>query len=239
MKEAVRSIVLGTKGAAKAEDVSRLVTSDLATNKNIEAVAQKNGVEVRTTPFLTAGQKVDGLSNSPEFMRQVFSLAKDEIGTAVKNDEGYAIPSVAEIQPSHPGTFDETKARVLTDVKTEKAGQMATEKSKEAVDAVKAGKDLSTVAKSLGMDVKTSEPLARGGSLPDFGAITDRDNEIFTLSVGKTGTPSTVGSKTLVFAVKERKDLDPEEIKKGLDPVRTSLQESKREEVFANWSMKQ
>jgi peptidyl-prolyl cis-trans isomerase D len=168
MKEAVRSIVLGTKGAAKAEDVSRLVTSDLATNKNLEAVAQKNGVEVRTTPMLTAGQKVEGLSNSPEFMRQVFSLGKDEIGIAVKNDEGYAIPSVAEIQPSHPGTFDETKARVLTDLKTEKAGQMATEKSKEAVDAVKAGKDLSTVAKLVGMEVKTSEPVARGGSAAGF-----------------------------------------------------------------------
>jgi hypothetical protein len=44
-----------------------------------------------------------------------------------------------------------------------------------------------------------------------------------------------VGSKTLVFAVKERKALDPEEIKKGLDPVRTQLQESKRETIFSNW----
>jgi hypothetical protein len=201
----------------------------------MEAVAQKYGAEVRTTPMLSAGQKVEGLSNSPEFIRQVFSLAKDEIGTSIKNDEGYAIPSVAEIQPTHPGTFEETRTRVLTDVKSEKAGQMATEKSNEAVEAIKAGKDLATVAKSTAMDIKTSEPIARGGSLPDFGAITDRDSEIFSLPVGKAGTPSTVGSKTLVFAVKERKSLDPEEIKKGLDPVRTQLQESKREIVFTNW----
>jgi len=112
---------------------------------------------------------------------------------------------------------------------------MATDKSKEAVEAIKSGKDLATVAKSVGMDIKTSEPVARGGSLPEFGAITDRDSEIFSLPVGKAGTPSTVGSKTLVFAVKERKSLDPEEIKKGLDPVRMSLQESKREMVFTNW----
>jgi peptidyl-prolyl cis-trans isomerase D len=235
MKEAIRSIVLGTKGAAKAEDVSRLVSSELATNKNLDAVAQKYGAEVRTTPMLSAGQKVEGLSNSADFIRQVFSLAKDEIGTAIKNDEGYAILSVAEIQPTHQGTFEETKTRVLADVKSEKAGQMATEKSTEAVAAVKAGKDLATIAKSAGMEIKTSELIARGGSLPDFGAITDRDSEIFSLPVGKTGTPSTVGSKTLVFAVKERKSLDPEEIKKGLDPVRTSLQESKRETIFSNW----
>jgi len=67
------------------------------------------------------------------------------------------------------------------------------------------------------------------------GAIADRDKEIFSLPLGKPGTPSTVASKTLVFAVKERKDLDPEEVKKGLDTVRAALLESKREMYFSNW----
>ncbi len=85
------------------------------------------------------------------------------------------------------------------------------------------------------MDIKTSEPIARGGSIPEFGAIADRDKEIFSLPFGKPGTPSTVASKTLVFAVKERKDLNPEDVKKGLDPVRASLLESKREMYFSSW----
>jgi hypothetical protein len=52
-----------------------------------------------------------GLSNSTDFIRQVFSLAKDEIGTAIKNDEGYAILSVAEIQPTHQGRLKKPKSR--------------------------------------------------------------------------------------------------------------------------------
>jgi len=92
----------------------------------------------------------------------------------------------------------------------EKAGKIGTDKTTEVTAGAKDGKDLASLARTAGLDVKTSEPIIRGGSIPDFGAIADRDKEIFSLPIGKTGTPSTVASKTLVFAVKERKDLDPE-----------------------------
>ena len=235
MKEAIRSIVLGTKGAAKASEISQKAAAELRTNKNLDAVAQKLGVEVRETPLLSAGQKVPGLSNSPEIVKQAFTLGKDEIGQPVANDEGYAIPSVSEIQKEHESSFEEAKPRTLSDVKAEKAARIATDKSTEVLAGIKAGKDVPSLAKMAGLDIKTSEPIARGGSIPEFGAIADRDKEIFSLPVGKTGTPSTVSSKTLVFAVKERKDLDPEDIKKGLDAVRLSLLDTRREMYFTNW----
>jgi peptidyl-prolyl cis-trans isomerase D len=235
MKEAIRSIVLGTKGAAQAADVSQKIAAELKTNKNLDAVAQKYEAEVRETPAISAGQNIPQLSNSAEMIKQIFSLAKNEIGTAVQNDEGYAIPSVVDIQPAHDASFDEAKPRVLADVKLEKATHLATEKSKEVDEGVKAGKDLATLARTAGMEVKTSEQISRGGSIPEFGAIADRDKEIFSLPLGKPGTPSTVASKTLVFAVKERKALDPEEVKKGLDTARAALLTTKREMYFSNW----
>jgi len=235
MKGAIRSIVLGTKGANKAAEISQKVSAELSTNKNLDAVAQKYGVEVRQTALLSAGTKVPELSNSAEFIKQIFTMAKDQIGSTIQNDEGYAIPSVAEIQKAHDASFEEAKERVLGDVKTEKAGQIAMEKANEVLAGIKSGKDLPALARSVGMEVKTSAPLVRGGSIPEFGAIADRDKEIFSLPVGKPGTPSTVATKTLVFAVKERKALDPEEVKKGLDSARTTLLASKREVYFTDW----
>ncbi len=132
MKEAIRSIVLGTKGSAKAADVSQKIAAELKTNKNLDAVAQKYEAEVRETPALSAGQNIPQLSNSAEMIKQIFSLAKNEIGTAVQSDEGYSIPTVVDILPAHDASFDEAKPRVLADVKLEKANQLATEKSKEA-----------------------------------------------------------------------------------------------------------
>lgn len=235
LKEAIRSIVLGTKGAEKATAVSKQVAADLAKDKNLEAVAKKDGVEIRTTAFLSATDKLPELSNTAEFIKQVFTMAKGEIGMPVQNDEGVAIPSVEEIQPVHPSTYDEAKVRVLAEVKAEKSKKLASDKTDEVTAAIKAGKDFASLSKIAGVDSKTSDLIARGGSVPDFGAIADRDKEIFSLPLGKPGTPSTVSSKTLVFAVKERKDIDPEEMKKGLDPVRASLVQTKRELYFTNW----
>jgi peptidyl-prolyl cis-trans isomerase D len=234
MKGAIRIIVAGTKGRAKAEEISRQVASDLRTNKNMEAVAQKYGVEVRETPKLSAASKLP-LSNSAELIKQLFTLAKGETGSPIQNDEGWVVASVSDIFPAHDSTFDEAKMRVMDDVKKEKAEKLAKEKSTEVEAGIKAGKDISTLAKAAGMDLKTSDAIARGGSIPDFGAIADRDKEIFSLPLGKVGTPSAVASKTLVFAVKERKPLDPADVKNGLDSVRASLLESKRSTRLQDW----
>jgi len=235
MKPAIRIIVLGTKGRAKAEEVSRQAANDLRTNKNLEAVAQKYGIEVRDTPKVSATSKLPGLSNSAELIKQIFTLAKGEIGSPIQNDEGWVVASLTDIVAAHDSSFEEAKTRVADDVKREKAEKMAKDKATEVEAGVKAGKDLATLAKAAGMDVKTSDGIARNGSLPDFGAIADRDKEIFSLPIGKVGTPSSVGPKTLVFAVKERKPLDPEEVKKGLDSARTSLLDSKRAMRFQDW----
>src|SRR5262249_31367285 len=151
------------------------------------------------------------------------------------NDEGWVVASLTDIVAAHDSSFEEAKMRVADDVKREKAEKMAKEKTSEAEAGVKAGKDIATLAKAAGMDVKTSDGIARNGSIPEFGAIADRDNEVFSLPLGKVGTPSTVSGKTLAFAVKERKPLDPEEVKKGLDTVRASLLESKRALRFQDW----
>ena len=79
--------------------------------------------------------------------------------------------------------------------------------------------------------------MARSGSIPDFGSIADREDEIFTLPIGKVGTPSTttLSGKSLVFAVKERQDIKPEEMKKSLDSLRTEMLPAKREQYFQSY----
>ena len=50
--------------------------------------------------------------------------------------------------------------------------------------------------------------------------------------VTNCGTPSTIGSKTLAFVVKERQAINPEEMKKSLATLRTELLPTKREQYF-------
>jgi hypothetical protein len=118
-------------------------------------------------------------------------------------------------------------------VKSEKARQLATDQTKQVEELLKSGKDISAAAKAVGGEVKTSDLVERGAFLPDFGSLTDVDKEIFSLPLGKTGTPYTVGGKTLAFRVKERQEINPEEMKKSLESLRTEMLPGKREQYFS------
>jgi len=232
LKAAIRPIVETRKAEQKASDLAQQVAVDLVNNKDLDAVAAKYNAKVKETPLMEPGQQIPELGNAAELDRKMFSMGKGEIGTAIQVDRGYVVPQLVDIVAAHPASFEEARAKVMADVKTEKAKQLAMEKAKQVEELVKSGKDLATVAKAVGGEVKTSEMLIKGSSIPEFGSIAELDKEMFTLPLGKPGTPITFANKTLAFAVKERQQVNPDEMKKALEMVRTELLPERREQYF-------
>ena len=233
LKEAVRPIVSTRKAEQKVSDVAQQIAVELVSNKDLNAVAQKFAVEVKETGLVEPGQPIPELGNAAELERRMAMMAKGEIGTAIPVERGYVVPMLTEIAPAHPASFEEAQTKVATDVKAEKVQLLATEKGNQVQELIKAGKDLATAAKTVGAEIKTSELLTRGASVPDFGSIAEFDKEIFSLPIGKAGTPSTISGKTFAFSVKERQEINPEEMKKSMETVRTEVVPGKREQYFS------
>jgi peptidyl-prolyl cis-trans isomerase D len=232
MKEAIRPIVETRKAEQKASELAQQAAVESVNNKNLEAVAKKFNAQIKETPLMEPGQPIAELGNAAELDRKMFVMNKDEIGTAIQVDRGYVVPQVIEIVPAHPASFDEARDKVAADVKVEKAKDLAAQKTKQIEESLKGGKDLAATAKAVGGEIKTSELVTRGGSLPEFGSIGELDKEVFSLPVGKPGTPLTVAGRTVAFSVKERKEINPDEMKKALDMVRAELLPQRREQYF-------
>jgi peptidyl-prolyl cis-trans isomerase D len=232
MKEAIRPIVETRKAEQKGSDLSQQIAVDLVSNKNLEAVAAKYNAQIKETPLVEQGAPIAELGNANELERKMFTMAKGEIGTAVQVDRGYVVPQLIDIAPSHPASFEEAQQKVAEDAKNDKARQLAADKAKQIEDLIKGGKDLAAVAKAVGGEIKTSALVTRGSSLPEFGSITELDKEMFSLPLNKPGSPVTVAGKTLAFDVKERQEINPEEMKKSLDMVRNELLPERRQEYF-------
>jgi peptidyl-prolyl cis-trans isomerase D len=232
LKEAIRPIIETRKAEQRANDLGQQVAAELVNNKNLDAVAGKFGAEVKETPLMEQNEPIPDLGNATDFTRRMFTMGKGEIGTAIQVERGYVIPQLTDIAASHPASFEEAQARVLADVKSDKAKQLAADKTKQVEELLKGGKDLASAAKAAGADVKTSDLLGHGATIPDFGSIAEVDKDMFSLPLGKAGTPVTIAGKTLAFDVKERKEVDPAEMKKSLDQMRTELLPSRREQYF-------
>src|SRR5262245_46336152 len=213
LEGAIRSIVSTRKAEQHAAEVAQTIAVELVSNKDLKAVADKHGAEVKQTPMVEQSGQIPELGNAAELTKRMFTMNKNDIGSAIQVERGYVIPQLTEIQAAHPASFEEAKANVLPDVKSEKARQMAADQTKQVDDLLKSGKDLSAAAKAVGGEVKTSDLVERGAFLPDFGSLTDVDKEIFSLPFWQSGSPNTVGGKTLAFSVKERHEINTEEMK--------------------------
>src|SRR5499427_1842364 len=162
MKEAIRPIVETRKTEQKGSDLAQQIAVDLVSNKNLEAVAAKYNAQVKETPLVEQGAPIQELGNANELERKMFTMSKGEIGTAVQVDRGYVVPQLVDTAPSHPASFEEAQQKVAEDAKNDKASQLAADKAKQIEASIKGGKDLATVAKSVGGEIKTSALLTRG-----------------------------------------------------------------------------
>ena len=201
-------------------------------NKNLDAVGAKFGAQVKETPLIEQSEPIADLGNAVELQRRMFMMNKGEIGTAIQVERGYVVPQLVDIVASHPASYEEAQTKVVADVKAEKAKQLAADKAKQIEEMLKSGKDLASTAKAAGGEIKTSDMLTRGASLPEFGSIAELDKEMFSLPLGKPGTPITIAGKTVAFTVKERQEIKPEEMKKALEMIRTEMLPSRREQYF-------
>jgi peptidyl-prolyl cis-trans isomerase D len=232
LKEAIRPIVETRKAEQLGSEQAQQAAVDLVSNKDLDAVAKKFNAQVKETPLKEPGPVFPDIGNAPDLDKRMFMLSKGEIGTAIQVERGYVVPQVTEIAAAHPAAFDEARDKVLPDTKAEKAKDLAAQKTKQVEDMLKSGKDLASTAKAVGAEIKTSEFLPRSASIPEFGSIGESDKEVFSLPIGKPGTPVTVAGKTLAFDVKERQEINPEEMKKSLEMIRAELLPQRREQYF-------
>ena len=195
----------------------------LVSNSDTAAVAEEYEADVRETEFLARGDVYNGLSDTAALENLIFSLAVDEVGTAVEVANGHVIPILREIQESRPATYEEATEDVADDLRIEKAGELAVSTREEVEQLIADGASLEDAANAAGLSVLTSASLTRDGSIPEFGSTTELDSQAFTLEPGVTATPVTVAGRTIAFAVRERDELDEDAMLTLLPVLRTEL----------------
>ena len=73
--------------------------------------------------------------------------------------------------------------------------------------------------------MKTTELVARGLTLPEVGNSAAVDAAAFALPAGGVTGPIVTDTGTVIVHVVERQDAKPEELKSGMEPLRTELVE--------------
>jgi hypothetical protein len=109
--------------------------------------------------------------------------------------------------------------------------ELAKTRAEELVKRAKSGENFAAAAKSLGFEVKTSEPIPRTGSIPDVGSA-KQFVAAFTLPVGQAGDPVLIGSNWTVYRVAQHDPVNQDDFEKQKAKIEEQVLQRKRQTAY-------
>ena len=233
VKESLRSPMALQQADQQASDqADQLAKAIRQSNKvSLDDLAKQFHLTVSETRPVSAADPLLELGNSKEVKDDMFRLRPNELSLPVRTDRGYVVLSVKEINPAHQGTLEEVREQVVNDLKQEEAAKLAKTKADELEKRVKSGEKFDAAAKALGLEAKTSESIARDGSIA--GAASGKQlAEAFQMKAGDVGAPLTLGSNWMVYRVEAKDEPNPADFDKQKKSLEEQLLQSKRNVAF-------
>jgi peptidyl-prolyl cis-trans isomerase D len=233
VKDSLRAPLLLSQADKLASDTAdKLSAAIRQSNKiSLDDLGKQYHLTVNETRPISATDPLLELANSQEAKDAIFRLRPEELSLPVRTDRGYVVLSVKSILPAHQGSLEEVRDRVINDLKREKSTDLAKAKADELIKRVKAGEKFDTAGRSLGLEPKTSDLIARDGSIP--GAASGKQvSAAFNLKSGDVAAPLNLGQNWLVYRVAEKTEANPADFDKQKKQLTEELLQSKRKLAF-------
>lgn len=199
--------------------------------QGIDAIAKQFNLQTGETPLVSVTEPVGDLGSTPALQEALFSLHPGELSQPISINRGYVILSVDKIVAEHQGTLAEVRDRVLADYRKQKAQDLAGQKAQELVKDAKNGTAFDKAAKSLGLGVKTTDPITRTSQVGDIGPATELE-AAFNMNEGQTGGPVLLNGNWVVYKVKSKQGASPEDFAKAKDGLEKEILADKQRAAF-------
>jgi peptidyl-prolyl cis-trans isomerase D len=232
----------------RAQTEAQRTADDIATKlkkpADFDTVAKPRGLTVGESAFFSREEPIAGLGMAPAVSERAFDLKDGEVSEAIRTPQGFAFVTVTGRQDSYVPKFDEVKAKVRDEVLKRKAIDVARARA-AAVDGQMKSGDFNAAAKAAGVEVKTTELIARGTPIADVGASPAIDAAAFALPAGGVSEPIVTDTGAVIVKVLEKKDASaeaptgkPAQPAPTKDSVKTELMNERRNRFYASYMTK-
>jgi peptidyl-prolyl cis-trans isomerase D len=145
--------------SARTPEQAADAASKLRANYDPAAIAKGIGTEPLTYPNVAKAAIAD-----PKVAAAAFALPQGAVSPPIQGQLGWAVVKVLKVTPGHVVTFDDAKAGIEQEVKTEAAADKATDLAQKYEDAHEKGSTLAEAAKKIGATPVAVGPVTAMGS---------------------------------------------------------------------------
>jgi len=138
-----------------------------------EKVAAEFNLQVVKADGVQAGKDIPGVGTSADLDQSLMGLKKGDISqpVALQNNK-IVLAEVTDIIPPQPSSFDEVKDTIKTTIAQNRAQTTLQRHAQELLDKAKAmGGDLEKAAKSMGLEVKSSDAIGPSDTIEGLGSV--------------------------------------------------------------------
>jgi len=233
VKDSIRAPLMLSKADKQASDTADQLSAAIRKSAKIslDDLGKQFHLAVAETRPVGATDPLLELGNSQDIKDAIFRLRPGELSAPVRTDRGYVVLALKEVQPAHQGSLEEVRGRVITELKQQKATELARTKAEDLMKRAKTGENFVAAAKALGLEPKTSDATARNGSITGV-ASGKQLNAAFQIKAGDVGAPLNLGANWLVYRVAEKEEPNPADFDKQKKDLAEQVLQNKRGLAF-------
>lgn len=226
------------KAQQQAEQIAKAMEAAIKTPADLDRVAKERGATVVESPLFLRDEPIGDLGAAPDVAARAFTMKEGEVTPALRVSRGWVFATPAGRQDSYIPQLSEVTDRVREDVVREKATELLKTRAAAIAADLKAAADFAAAVKKAGFEVKTTELVARGATLPDIGPNAEVDAAVFALPPGGVTGAITTATGAVIARVVERADVTDAQIADGRDALREELAGRRRDQFFSAYMAK-
>ncbi len=226
------------KAQAEAEKIAKSLEGAMKSPADLDRIAKERSLTVVETGLIQQSDAIQGVGPQPELSTRLFGMKEGEVTPAMRVATGWVFGTVTGRQDAYVPQLAEVRARVSEDVKQDKAAELAKQRAQQIATDLKNAKDFAAAAKRAGLEIKTTELLARGSAVPDLGMSEAIDAAAFSLPEGGVSDAISTPTGTAVIRVVERVNVTDAELEQGKDTLRDELVNQRRDRFFGAYMEK-
>lgn len=207
-------------------------------SQTIDSLSKSYGVVSRTTAYFERNQDIPVLGRQPAISQWTFSAKNGAISIPFETNTAFVVAVVDALEPEGYATFAESKARIMSRLKTEEAKDYAVQVLSRVEPQLQAGSTLADIAPLVGRTVdSTSTPFGRGDMVPGVGDDAVFRGAAFALArSGKSTSPVVkVGRGAVIMQIIDHVTADPQLYADKRDSIMTTALENKKQMHFQQW----
>ncbi len=224
------------RAQAEVQKTGDAVAKEIASPADLDKVAKARGLSVQESGFFTRDEPIAGFGPAPEITDAAFTMKEGSVSGPVRTARGIVFFTTTGRQDSRIPTLAEVKDKVRDDALMQKARELATTRAESLASGLST--NFAAAAKTAGLEVKSSEIVARGTAWPDVGISPAVDEAVFQQPVGGVTKPIATDGGTVIARVVDRQGTTPDELAKARDGLKKELVTDRRTKFFSAYMLK-